>query len=130
MKEDNKICSSSNYHQVCAIPNSHDKFEEAHYFLQMMMINYHHADGFRYSMNAFIQALRNITFALQSEKRNIPDFDSWYVDRQKWMKENELLKKFVEGRNIVVKRGNLEIKSEAYIGLFRKFKLGMAIPIK
>lgn len=97
----------------------------------MMINNYHDADGFRFNMNAFIQALRNITFALQSEKRNIPNFDTWYEEKQSWMKESALLKNFVEGRNIVVKRGNLAIKSEAEIGLFRyrKHKLGMMMPV-
>jgi hypothetical protein len=125
------LCNSSNFHNVCKIPNTHDKFEEAHYFLHMMINNYHDAEGFRYNMNAFIQALRNVTFALQSEKKNIPDFDIWYEQMQKWMRESPLLKNFVDGRNIVVKRGNLSIKSEAYIGLFRyrKHKFGMMIPV-
>ncbi|PHG79761.1 hypothetical protein [Bacillus wiedmannii] len=131
MIESKNICSESNYHQVCKIPNTHDKFEEAHYFLHMMINHYHNADGFRFNMNAFIQALRNITFALQSEKRKIPNFDSWYEEKQKWMKESLLLRNFVEGRNIVVKRGNLAIRSEAHVGLFRyrKHKLGMIVPV-
>lgn len=131
MTEEQSVCYTSNYHSVCKIPNTHDKFEEAHYFLHMMINNYHDADAFRFNMNAFIQALRNITFALQSEKRNIPDFDMWYEEKQTWMKGSVLLKNFVEGRNIVVKRGNLAIKSEAHIGLFRyrKHKLGMIIPV-
>jgi hypothetical protein len=131
MLEDKMQCNMSNYHQICKIPNTHDKFEEAHYFLHMMINNYHDSDGFRFNMNAFIQALRNITFSLQSEKRNIPNFDTWYAEKQQWMKESLLLKNFIEGRNIVVKRGNLAIKSEAYIGLFRyrRHKLGMVIPV-
>lgn len=131
MIQDKILCNPLNYHQVCTIPNTHDKFEEAHYFLHMMINNYHHEDGFRFNMNAFIQALRNITFALQSEKRNIPNFDTWYEEKQQWMKASPLLKNFVEGRNVVVKRGNLAIKSEAHIGLFRyrKSKLGMVMPV-
>ncbi|MED4854863.1 hypothetical protein [Bacillus atrophaeus] len=124
-------CHQNNYHEICKIKNTHDKFLEAHHFLFMMMQNYHYPDGFRYNMNAFIQALRNITFALQSEKRVIPNFDLWYEEKQQWMKGNSLLRNFVESRNIVVKRGNLEIKSEAHIGLFkyRTPKLGMLIPV-
>lgn len=97
----------------------------------MMINNYHDSERFRFNMNAFIQALRNITFALQYEKRKLPDFDLWYAKKQEWMRESPLLKKFIDGRNIVVKRGNLEIKSKAHIGLFRErnLKLGIAIPV-
>lgn len=131
MSKEKDSCNITNYHRVCKIPNTHDKFEEAHYFLYMMIYNYHSADGFRFNMNAFIQALRNITFSIQSEKRNIPNFDKWYEEKQQWMRDAPLLRKFVEGRNVVVKRGNLKIKSEAYIGLFRyrEHKLGMLVPV-
>lgn len=125
------ICHTLNYHRECKIVNTHDKFEEAHYFLHKMLENYHNANEFRFNLNAFIQALRNITFALQSEKHNLPDFDKWYELKQIEMKQSELLKNFVEGRNIVVKRGNLEVTSEAVVGMFRyrKSKLGMVIPV-
>lgn len=55
-----------------------------------MIFNYHSADGFRPNMNAFFQAHRNITFSIQSEKRNIPNFVKWYEEKQKWMKDASL----------------------------------------
>ena len=41
-----------------------------------------------------------------------------------------LYRKFVKGRNVVVERGNLETKSEAYNGLYRYRKhKWMLVPV-
>lgn len=114
-----KQCNNQNYIYECPILNTHDKLEEAHYFFHMMMNFYHIADIFRFNLNAFIQSLRHTTFVLQTEKEKIPNFDLWYGKKQEEMKSNSLLKKFSEGRTIVVHRGMLKIKSEAHIGKFR-----------
>lgn len=47
------------------------------------------------------------------------------------MREDELLRRFVEGRNVVVKQRNLMVNSTAQIGLYRyrKPKLWMAIKV-
>ncbi|MGQ0601715.1 MAG: hypothetical protein ACT4QE_08475 [Anaerolineales bacterium] len=58
-------------------------------------------------------------------------FDEWYAEQQEIMRKDELLRKFVEGRNIVVKQRNLTIKSRAHIGVFayRELKMGLAMPV-
>ncbi|WP_057938817.1 hypothetical protein [Algoriphagus resistens] len=113
------LCVGANYTKVCPILATHDTFEQAHYHLHQCILNYHNPSQFRFNLNSFIQSLRNITFALQSEKRKIPDFDVWYSKKQEQLKENDLLKKFVEGRNVVVKQGMLESKSKVSSGLFK-----------
>lgn len=65
-----------------------DKFWEAWYFLLGMCDNYHDPYAFRYELNAFIQALRNITFMLQSEKSRPPSFKDWYVFQQEKMRSD------------------------------------------
>jgi hypothetical protein len=48
---------------------------------------------------------------LQSNKRQIADFDSWYKPWQERMRQNELLRWLVEARNRIVKQGDLELNS-------------------
>jgi hypothetical protein len=109
------------------IPSTVDKLWEAWYFILCMVENYHDPHAFRYNLNAFIQALRNITFMLQSEDPKPPGFKAWYEARRKEMASNAQLKRFVEARNLVVKQQMLAAKSTLRIGIFRgrRFKLGV-----
>src|SRR5262245_32807775 len=96
-----------------------------------MMDEWHNPPQFRANLNAFLQALRNVTFALQSTLADQPRFRSWYEHQQNAMRSDPLLRKFVEGRNIVVKRRNLLLKSTIHIGVFkhRRQKIGMNIDV-
>lgn len=104
-----------------------DKFWESWYFLLGMYDNYHEPFAFRYELNAFIQALRNITFMLQSEKSRPPSFEDWYTTQQQKMRSDAHLRRFVGARNLIVKQSMLATASKAHVGLFRgrRFKLGM-----
>jgi hypothetical protein len=108
------------------IPSTLDKFHEAFFFLSQTMRSYHAPAEFRYNLNAFIQALRNITFMLQSEENKPEGFAEWYAAKQEEMRNNELLKKFVGARNLIVKQGMLEARSTAHVGIFkgRNFHVG------
>ena len=84
------------------IPSTVDKVVEAQYFLMAMADGYHDPHIFRYKLNAFIQALRNVTFMLQSEPRKPKGFKSWYAEKQKEMGKDSQLRQFVEARNFLV----------------------------
>jgi len=114
----------------CPIPDSHDRFNESHYNIGQMLENYHNPDIFRFNLNSFLQSLRSVTFILQKELSKKENFDTWYSSQQEIMKQDDLLKKFVEGRNIVVKQKNLNFKSTADLGMFRYKKLKLAFGIK
>ena len=120
-------CCLDNYEASCPIFETHDKYIEAWHFLTTLVDQYHNAKLFRWYLNAFIQSLRNVTFMLQAEKKKFPDFENWYAAQQQVMKQNTLLNKFKEGRNIVVKQRMLKAKSTAFAGIFRRerMKLGM-----
>jgi hypothetical protein len=109
------------------IPATLDKLGESSFFLSQMMRSYHSPTEFRYNLNAFIQALRNITFMLQSEERKPEGFEEWYAGKQVEMKSNKLLRKFILARNLIVKQGMLAAKSTAHVGIFRgrSFKMGV-----
>ena len=68
---------------VCPIPLTHDRLHETHHWWHEMARNYHEPEPFRYSLRAFVQAGRSVTFMLQKEKHQFSDF-IWY---QKWSEE-------------------------------------------
>lgn len=111
----------------CPIPDTHQKFKEATYFLGKCAEHYHEPEVFQFNLNAFIQALRNITFMLQSEPSKPEGFEAWYASKQAEMGENSLLRRFVKARNVVVKQSSLQARSTAHSGVFRGrcFKFGM-----
>lgn len=93
------------------------RLKEATKFWYQACSDYQDLDEFLSSLNALIQALRNITFILQSNKKLIPDFDEWYSKQQEMMRANKLLKWLVKSRNTVVKQGDLKPKSLAKVSL-------------
>lgn len=111
----------------CPIASTHEKYNEAIYFICKCLESYHKPDEFRYNINAFIQSFRNITFMLQSEENRPEFFDEWYTQKQEEMKTHELLQRFVSARNIVVKKSMLETRSTVRVGIFRGRKMKLAI---
>jgi hypothetical protein len=106
----------------CPLYEPDDRLGEAHYFLAGMLQEYHNPDEFRWNLNAFLQALRNVTFVLQKTLSSSDGFDSWWPKKQTEMRQDLMLRAFVEGRNIVVKEGNLTVSSRAMLGLFRNHR--------
>lgn len=115
----------------CPIPDTQQKFDEAAYFLGKCAKYYHVPLEFQFNLNAFIQALRNTTFILQSEPKKPDGFESWYVRKQTEMRKSELMRSFVQARNIIVKQSSLKARSTALSGVFRgrRFKLGLQGPV-
>ena len=111
----------------CPIPDTHQKLKEAIYFLGRCAEHYHEPEKFQFNLNAFIQALRNITFMLQSEPSKPDIFSAWYANKQTEMSKSDLLRRFVKARNVVVKQSSLKAQSTARSGVFRgrHLKLGM-----
>jgi hypothetical protein len=66
----------------CPIPKTHRRIAEAHLLWHQAMDAYHDSSTFLANLNSTIQALRNVTFVLQSEKKKIPNFEQWYGQQQ------------------------------------------------
>src|ERR1039457_7241249 len=75
----------------CPIPATHDRVNECHYWWHEMARNYHEHNGFRWSLGAFIQAARSMTFMLQAEKGSFKDF-GWYEQWQSEARQEPLLR--------------------------------------
>lgn len=72
-----------------------------------MVEEYHDPDPFRYNLNAFLQSLRSVTLYLQSEGSDADAFPAWYEGEQDGMRGDALLRRFLEGRNVIVHKGPL-----------------------
>lgn len=99
----------------CHIPNTHKRLLEAHRLWHQCLSNYFDPEGFRTNLNATIQSLRNLTFALQAEQKGIPEFDEWYPTWQERIKADKVMKWLNDARVEIVHRKDLETKSIAVV---------------
>lgn len=116
---------------ACPLAEADDKFQEAHYFLEGMMRHYHEPEPFRWNLNAFLQALRSVTFIIQKTLARVDGFQTFWAAQQQEMRADDLLRRLLEGRNIVVKQRNLFIHSKAVLGVFndRRLRVGMSFDV-
>ena len=118
------------FEENCPLPSTHQRCAEAQYFLEQSLIHYHFPMRFLHNLNAFIQALRNITFILQSELSHQEKFKTWYEAKRAEMKLIPSLKKMVTARNIIVKQSSLATSSKVSCGLFRGRRMKLSINIE
>lgn len=96
----------------CPIETAENRLREAHRRWHDCADSYHSPEDFRDGLNSAIQALRNVTFALQSAKSKIEGFDLWYAEEQELMKADPVLRWIVDSRNIIVKQDDLKTLSQ------------------
>lgn len=116
----------------CLIPNTHKRLLEAHRLWHQTLDNYFDPEGFRVYLNATIQSLRNLTFALQYEKKVFKNFDDWYNNWQDKMKNDELMSWLNNSRRKIVHMEDLKTKSIARVTIYHYseiFKADIEIPI-
>lgn len=97
----------------CVFITAHNRLREAHIFWHEALTAYQEPELFRTKLNAVIQSLRNITWALQNEKNKCSGFDDWYQIWQDRMRDNAKLKWAHTARTIIVKQKDLEAYSIA-----------------
>ena len=83
--------------------------------------NYFLPDRFQLSLQNCITTSRTVTFIVQSNKRNILDFDAWYqTHRDKWS-EDAIMQWAVEARNTIEKRGDLTTHSQVQASIVASY---------
>lgn len=112
----NESDTSVDYNR-CPIPKTHRRLVEAHVLWHQTLEQYQQPELFQANLNATIQALRNVTFVLQSEKHSFSHFEDWYGPWQERMKVDPVLKWLKDARNTVVKQGELDTNSTAVVKL-------------
>ncbi len=94
------------------------RLEDLAHILASCGATYFDPDLFRRNTNQFLQTARTVTFILQKNKANIPEFDEWYQRNviDAWEKDG-LMQWAKDARNTVEKEGDLELNSELHIAL-------------
>jgi len=111
---------------ICPIPMSHDRFNEAHYFLHRMEQTYHEPRPFRYNLNAFVSAHRAVHEMLRVELEAKGEI-AWWRDRRREFADDDVLSRFAVGRNIVLHQRAILEGSQVGIGVFRGRTLKLAV---
>lgn len=88
---------------------------DCHDHWHLALDNYDEPDGFRLALNSLVQALRNVTWVLQKQKAELPNFGEWYPAWQGSVGNDPVMKWVVKARNRIVKESDLEIHSRARV---------------
>ncbi len=78
--------------------------------------NYHTPDLFRYSLNSFIRAIKEIPQILKMELQNHSEYKSKFKPLIDSVKTNELMSLLHNKRDFIVHRGMLEVLSSGNVG--------------
>ncbi|EKN3457791.1 TPA: hypothetical protein ACPZF7_004150 [Yersinia enterocolitica] len=97
--------------------NAEKKLTEVQSFMIKAAQNYSDISEFVMNLNACIQAIRNVTFYLQAQKKEISNFDSWYLEWQNALKKDPIMRWCIDARNKIVKQSDLEINSKAILSV-------------
>lgn len=109
-----------------------DRFQEAHFWIHAMEQSYHSADHFRWHLNVFLKALKEVPSLIQMALQNDPGFVTWFDTHATGIKADPLLAKLAKQRDFVVHRGALQLASKGELGIteFRGMKLGLSYPVR
>lgn len=95
------------------------RLKDLFYAYQNCTKAYFDPELFRMNLNNFLQTSRTVTFIIQKNKKDIPDFDIWYQDNVlSDLKGDQLMEWAKDSRNIIEKQGDLEMYSTANATLF------------
>lgn len=105
----------------CPLVTVHRRLDEAHRLWHQMSETYGDPEVFRMNLNNTIQTLRNVTFHLQKQKSEIPNFDEWYAGWQERMKQDEIMKWLHKARTAVVHEGDLVTNSKCRVSIIEGY---------
>lgn len=87
------------------ISSAHDRFQEAHFWIHMLESYYHAADPFRWHLNAFLKALKEVPRLLEMSLQNEKGFKAWFKKHKEGLREDPLIQTLAKNRDLVVHRG-------------------------
>ena len=108
-----------------------DRWSEWHWHIHQMEAAYHDPGPFRYSLNSFIRAVKEVPQILKMELQNHLLYQSVLKEKIDSTKSNELLGQLGRRRDFIVHRGMLELASSGQIGTTegRGFKIGIGFNV-
>jgi hypothetical protein len=117
-----KLCARSE------LKLSLDRWEECHWHLHQMEVNYHEPEPFRYSLNSFIRAVKEVPLMLQSDLQRHPEVRARIKTLQAAVFANDLFKILGKQRDFIVHHGALNLKSRGQIGTTEGRRIKLSFP--
>ncbi|WP_238232728.1 hypothetical protein [Methylobacterium thuringiense] len=108
-----------------------DRFQEAHFWIHGLERYYHEAEAFRWHLNVFIKAIKEITPLVRKALQNEIGFKDWFEPFGERLSTDPLLCKLSDNRDYIVHHGMLALESSGSLGITegRGIKLGLSFPI-
>lgn len=113
------------------IAASLDRFQEAHFWIHGLESHYHYAAQFRWHLNAFLKALKEVPQLLQMELQNEEGFPGWFRDQRSLLSNDPLIAHLSKQRDIIVHQRMLVPESRCRVGVteLRGMKLGIGLNV-
>ena len=93
-----------------------DRWSECHWHIHHMETNYHTPDLFRFSLNSFIRAVKEIPQILKMELQNHPHYKKTFKPLITSLHANDLMSLLHKKRDFIVHQGMMEILSNGCVG--------------
>jgi hypothetical protein len=119
-------------HQFCKqIQPALDRFQEAHYWIHMLEAHYHNANLFRWHLNAFLRALKEVRLILHMDLQKNKLLTKWFQAEKLNLNNHALLSVLSKKRDIIVHQSMLVPRSSVYIGVSdgSKVRIGFPFPV-
>ena len=111
--------SCANHKLLEQISSSLDRLEEAGWFIRLMEENYHYADRFRWSLNSFLRALKEVQQILTMELQQNKEASRLKVRREE-LSSDGLLSILFKQRDIVVHKQMLKPASSGTVRIHKR----------
>ncbi len=82
---------------------------------------YFSPEQFRLNVNQFLQTSRTVTFIIQKNKADLPNYEVWYNRLIDLWKVDPVMKWAVDSRNTIEKIGDLELYSKLQVALVTSY---------
>ena len=112
------------------IESALDRWFECHWHIHQIEGNYHSPDLFRYSLNSFIRAIKEIPQILKMELQNSPEYRKVYKPIIDTLKSDELLSLLSKKRDFIVHQGMSNVLSSGVAGTTEGRGIKMAVGFK
>lgn len=109
----------ANYEILKSLESSLDRVQEAAWFIRMMEEHYHSADRFRWSLNSFLRALKEVVQLVTMEVQQNKELSVWLRAERTLLNEHPLIEYLFKQRDTVVHKAMLKPASKATVGFTR-----------
>ncbi|KQS79050.1 hypothetical protein ASG25_10720 [Rhizobium sp. Leaf384] len=108
-----------------------DRFQEAHFWIHSLEKYYHNAEAFRWHLNVFLKAIKEVMPIARHGLQQEQGFKEWFKTHESARSANKLLRKLAKSRDFIVHQGMLGMESYGSVGITegRGIKLGFNVRI-